>query len=62
MTFRGEIAQIPININIITIVTNKFDFLIFKFSNEIFVQLKSLIKITCFNIFKYFFKVLSKCN
>ena len=62
MIFRGEIAQIPFNINIITIVTNKFDFLIFKFSNEIFVQLKSLIKITCFNIFKYFFKVLSKCN
>ena len=41
MIFGGEIAQIPFNINIITIVTNKFDFLIFKFSNEIFVQLKS---------------------
>lgn len=61
MIFGGEIAQIPFNINI-TIVTNKFDFLIFKFSNEIFVQLKSLIKITCSNIFKYFFKVLSKFN
>ena len=62
MIFRGEIAQIPFNINIITIVTNKFDFLIFKFSNEIFVQLKSIDKITCFNIFKYFFKVLIKFN
>ena len=62
MIFRGEIAQIPFNINIITIVTNKFDFLIFKFSNEIFVQLKSIDKLTCFNIFKYFFKVLIKFN
>ena len=62
MIFRGEISQIPFNINILTIVTNKFDFLIFKFSNEIFVQLKSIDKITCFNIFKYFFKVLIKFN